>query len=75
MPGVEILVGEDGVLFDQVLKDVGTDTSLTNRRSNARFVDRLGVASGGWPVDDRSVDRMVRNILAVEGQENARALV
>lgn len=74
--GLKILIREEGVLFDQFLEDVVADMALPLRRSNSRFIERLGDSSGGTNVDVRAAGGLVAVEIALQKRgKDSRSLI
>jgi hypothetical protein len=68
--GLEVLVGEQGVLFDQFFEDVVAHTALALGWTNTRFVERLGHSSRHADVEVWAARRFITKVIALEQDWN-----
>jgi hypothetical protein len=63
---MKVLAGEKRIFFDQVLKDVITDTALALRRPDTGFFEGLGDALRSWTVDSDATRGDAAEVLTLE---------
>ena len=63
---MEVLIGEESVLFNEFFEDIVAHTALPLRRTNAGVFERLGYALGDDAIDEGTAGGFVAELLTLE---------